>query len=167
MTDATAARIWAGCRGEDRRFRSGLHSRFRRRRPSGLAGRHTDVLKLSLHPVLSHKAISETVLASVCPRDPEFQSVSRDVVVGLAGIAPKIPVEAMFATQMIGCTMPWPTVCGWRAGRPSRFAACTSTTPIGWRGPSADWLRLSSGSATRAVRPWSSSTFAAVRPSEL
>ena len=39
-----------------------------------------DVAKLSLHPVLSHKAISETVLASVCPEDPEFQAVGLDVI---------------------------------------------------------------------------------------
>lgn len=61
-----------------------------------------DVAKLSLHPVLSHKAISETVLASVTPDDPEFQTVGREVVAGLIGIAPKTPVEAMLATQMIG-----------------------------------------------------------------
>jgi len=61
-----------------------------------------DVAKLRLHPHLARKAISETVLASVRPDDPEFQSVGRDVVAGLVGIAPKIPVEAMLARQMIG-----------------------------------------------------------------
>jgi hypothetical protein len=61
-----------------------------------------DVAKLRLHPHLVHKAISETVLASVTPDDPEFQAVGREVVAGLVGIAPKTPVEAMLATQMIG-----------------------------------------------------------------
>jgi len=61
-----------------------------------------DVAKLRLHPHLARKAISEAVLASVRPDDPEFQATGRDVVAGLVGIAPKTPVEAMLATQMIG-----------------------------------------------------------------
>ena len=61
-----------------------------------------DIAKLNLHKRLAHKATSETVLASVSPDDPEFQSVGCDVVAGLVGIAPKTPVEAMLATQMIG-----------------------------------------------------------------
>ena len=58
-----------------------------------------DAAKLSLHPVLSHKAISDTVLASVTPDDPELQATGRDVVAGLVGIAPKTSVEAMLATR--------------------------------------------------------------------
>ena len=53
----------------------------------------------SLHPVLSHKTISDTVLASVTPDDPELQATGRDVVAGLVGIAPKTSVEAMLATR--------------------------------------------------------------------
>ena len=36
-----------------------------------------DIAKLNLHKRLAHKATSETVLASVSPDDPEFQSVRR------------------------------------------------------------------------------------------
>jgi hypothetical protein len=61
-----------------------------------------DVAKLRVHPRLAQKAISETVLASVTPDDPELQAVGREVVAGLVGIAPRTPVEAMLATQMIG-----------------------------------------------------------------
>ena len=61
-----------------------------------------DVAKIGVHQRLAHKAISDTVLASVTPDDLELQATCRDVVAGLVGIAPKTPVEAMLATQMIG-----------------------------------------------------------------
>ena len=117
-----------------------------------------DIAKLNLHKRLAHKATSQTVLASVSPDDPEFQSVGCDVVAGLVGIAPKTPVEAMLATQMIG--MHNAVADSLRLARElsGRFVACTSTTPTGCREPSPDSSRVSSGSATRAVRLWSSST---------
>ena len=70
----------------------------RLRPPSGLAGRQQG-RRQPLHPVLSHKTISDTVLASVTPDDPELQATGRDVVAGLVGIAPKTSVEAMLATR--------------------------------------------------------------------
>ena len=124
-----------------------------------------DVAKIKVDPRLAHKAISETVLASVCPDDPEFQSTGRDVVAGLVGIAPKTPVEAMLATQMISLHNAVADSCGWRVNPPGRSGACTLNTLTGCRGPSLRWSRLSSGSATRAARPWWSSTFAAIRSS--
>ena len=72
-----------------------------RRRPV-LRVADKDIAEIKVHPLLARKAISETVLASVTPDDPEFQAVGREVVAGLVGIAPKTPVEAMLATQMIG-----------------------------------------------------------------
>ena len=60
-----------------------------------------DVAKIRIHRRLAHKAISETVSASVTPDDPELQTTCRDVVAALVGIEPKTPVEAMIATQMI------------------------------------------------------------------
>jgi hypothetical protein len=60
-----------------------------------------DVAKIRVHRRLAHKAISETVSASVTPDDPELQTTCRDVVAALVGIEPKTPVEAMIATQMI------------------------------------------------------------------
>jgi hypothetical protein len=61
-----------------------------------------DIAKIKVHPLLARKAISETVLASVTPDDPDLQPTCRDVVAGLVGIDPKGPIEVMLATQMIG-----------------------------------------------------------------
>jgi hypothetical protein len=60
-----------------------------------------DVAKIRVHRRLAHKAISETVSASVTLDDPALQTTCRDVVAALIGIEPKTPVEAMIATQMI------------------------------------------------------------------
>jgi hypothetical protein len=108
MTDATAARIVAEFGPDPGRDIVDLAQAFipAPAPPSGgrpvLRVASKDIAKLKLHPRLAQKAISETVLASVCPDDPELQATGRDVVAGLIGIAPKTPVEAMLATQMIG-----------------------------------------------------------------
>jgi hypothetical protein len=72
----------------------------RRRAVLGVA--YKDVAKIKVHPVLAHKAISEAVLASVTPDNPEFQTLGREVVAALVGTAPETPIETMLATQMIG-----------------------------------------------------------------
>ena len=71
-----------------------------RRRPV-LRVADKDIAEIKVHPLLARKAISETVLASVSPDDPEFQATGLDVVAGLVGIEPKTPIEAILATQMI------------------------------------------------------------------
>ena len=72
-----------------------------RRRPV-LKASYEDIAKIRVHPVLAYKAVSEAVLASVTPDDPEFQTLGREVVAGLVGTAPETPIETMLATQMIG-----------------------------------------------------------------
>jgi hypothetical protein len=60
-----------------------------------------DVAKIRVHKRLAHKALSETILASVAPDDPEFQTVGGEVVAALVDIDPKGAVETMLATQMV------------------------------------------------------------------
>jgi hypothetical protein len=72
-----------------------------RRRPV-LEASYEDIAKIRVHPILAHKAISEAVLASVTPDNPEFQTLGREVVAALVGTAPETPIETMLATQMIG-----------------------------------------------------------------
>ena len=111
MNDATAARIleeFGEAEGDDLRALAELlrpptppAPPSVRRRPV-LRVASEDVAKIRVHPRLAHKAISETVLASVTPDDPEFQETGLDAVAGLIGVDPKGAVETMLATQMIG-----------------------------------------------------------------
>jgi hypothetical protein len=104
------------------------------RRPSGLAGRQQGRCRTQPHPVLSHKAISDTVLASVTPDDAELQATGRDVVAALVGIAPKTSGEAMLATQMIG--MHNAVADSLRMARESSEPLRACTTPTGCHGHS-------------------------------
>ena len=132
-----------------------------RRRPV-LKASYEDIAKIRVHPVLAFKAVSDTVLASVTPDDPEFETVGREFVAGLVGIAPETPIEAMLATQMIGMHNAvadslrmagesceplrsvhldhgcWPVLFP-SASRPRtrRSARSTSRCAIWWRRPSA------------------------------
>ena len=61
-----------------------------------------DVAKIRVHPRLARKALSEAILASAAPDDPELlQTVGGEVIAALVDIDPKGAVETMLATQMV------------------------------------------------------------------